>query len=64
LNSKKKSGDEKLASSVTLPLAERMISVMEKEKKIKQEQETRLYLMVLELQVSFFYLKKPGYFRI
>jgi hypothetical protein len=62
LNSKKKSGDEKLASSVTLPLAERMISVMEKEKKIKQEQETRLYLMVLELQVSFFYLKKTRLF--
>ena len=44
-------GDEKLSSSVTLPLAERMISNMAKEKKIKQEQETRLYLMVLELQV-------------
>jgi hypothetical protein len=44
-------GDEKLAASVTLPLAERMIGVMEKEKKIKQEQETRLFLMVLELQV-------------
>jgi hypothetical protein len=40
-----------LAASVTLPLAERMIGVMEKEKKIKQEQETRLFLMVLELQV-------------
>ncbi len=45
-------GDEKLAASVTLPLAERMIGVMEKDKKIKQEQETRLFLMVLELQVS------------
>jgi hypothetical protein len=29
-----------------------MIGVMEKDKKIKQEQETRLFLMVLELQVS------------
>jgi hypothetical protein len=37
---------------VTLPLAERMISVMEKSDKMKQEQETRLYLMVLELQVG------------
>ena len=40
-----------MAASVTLPLAERMIAVMEKDKKIKQEQETRLFLMVLELQV-------------
>jgi hypothetical protein len=30
-----------------------MIAVMEKDKKMKQEQETRLYLMVLELQVIY-----------
>ena len=47
-------GDEKLSASVTLPLAERMITLMEKDKKIKQEQETRLYLLVLELQVRYF----------
>jgi hypothetical protein len=45
-------GDAKLATSVTLPLAERMISVFEKSDKMKLEQETRLYLIVLELQVG------------
>ena len=36
-----------------LPLAERMIAKMAKEKKMEQEQETHLYLMVLELQKKF-----------
>ena len=45
-------GDEKLSASVTLPLAERMIANMDKDNKMKQEQETRLYLMVLEFQVE------------
>lgn len=44
-------GDDKMAQAVTLPLAERMVAKMEKEKKMEQEQETLLYLMVLELQV-------------
>lgn len=47
------SGDEKLAANVTLPLAERMMAVMDKDGKIKMEQETRLYLMILEFQHKF-----------
>ena len=43
--------DEKLAVSLTLPLAQRMIEKIIKEGKMSQEQETQLYLMVLELQV-------------
>lgn len=46
--------EESTAIKVMLPLAERMISKMEKEGKIEQEQETQLYLLVLEMQVSFF----------
>ncbi len=47
------SGDEKLAISVTLPLAERMMSVAAKDGKVNQEQEIKLYLLILELQVTF-----------
>lgn len=36
-----------------LQLAERMIAKMEKEGKMEQEQETQLYLMVLEQQQKF-----------
>ena len=45
--------DEKLAMNMLLPLAEKMIAKMAKEKKMEQEQETHLYLMVLELQKKF-----------
>ena len=45
--------DEKLALNMLLPLAEKMIAKMAKEKKMEQEQETHLYLMVLELQRKF-----------
>jgi N-terminal acetyltransferase B complex non-catalytic subunit len=42
-----------MAYSLTLPLAERMIAKMDKEGQMEQEQETRLYLMVLELQQKY-----------
>ena len=45
--------DEKKVQQIMLPLAERMISKMEKEGKMEQEQETRLYLMVLEMQQKY-----------
>ena len=45
--------DESLTKNMLLPLAERMIAKMAKEKKMEQEQETHLYLMVLELQKKF-----------
>ena len=45
--------DEKIALNMLLPLAERMIAKMAKEKKMDQEQETHLYLLVLELQRKF-----------
>ena len=45
--------DEKLAMNMLLPLAEKMIAKMAKEKKMEQEQETHLYLMVLELQKKY-----------
>jgi len=47
------STDEKTVQQIMLPLAERMINKMEKEGKIEQEQETRLYLMVLEMQQKY-----------
>lgn len=47
----KTSGDERMSKTVILPLAERMIAKMED--KIDQEQETRLYLMVLEMQSKY-----------
>ena len=43
--------DEKLAVTMLLPLAQRMIEKLVKEGRMEQEQETQLYLMVLELQV-------------
>ena len=49
----KSSNDEKTANAVILPLAERMIAKIEKDGKIDQEQETRLYLMVLEMQQKY-----------
>lgn len=49
----KTSEDEKMANSVILPLAERMVTKMEKEGRMDQEQETRLYLMVLEMQQKY-----------
>ena len=49
----KTTNDEKTANEVILPLAERMISKMNKEGKMEQEQETRLYLMVLEMQQKY-----------
>ena len=49
----KASNDEKTAASIILPLAERMIAKIEKEGKMDQEQETRLYLMVLEMQQKY-----------
>ena len=45
--------DEKTAEKVMLPLAEKMIAKLEKEGKVDQEQETQLYLMVLEMQYKF-----------
>lgn len=45
--------DEKLSINMLLPLAERMVAKMAKEKKMEQEQETHLYLMILELQRKF-----------
>ena len=45
--------DEQLALNMLLPLAERMVAKMAKESKIEQEQETHLYLMILELQRKF-----------
>ena len=45
--------EEKLAMNMLLPLAERMVAKMAKEKKMEQEQETHLYLMILELQRKF-----------
>ena len=49
----KSSDDEKTANSIILPLAERMIAKIEKDGKMDQEQETRLYLMVLEMQQKY-----------
>ena len=49
----KSSNDEKTSNQVILPLAERMISKMHQEGKMEQEQETRLYLMVLEMQQKY-----------
>jgi len=43
-------GDEKLAQTISLPLAHKMVSKMEKDGKMEQEQETMLYLMILELR--------------
>lgn len=43
--------DEKLAQSVVLPLAERMVKKFVSEGKIEAEQEVQLYLMILEMQV-------------
>jgi len=43
-------GNEKLAQSVTLPLAQKMVEKMEKEGRMEQEQETLLYFMILELR--------------
>ena len=45
--------DEKIALNMLLPLAEKMIAKMAIENKMEQEQETHLYLMVLELQRKF-----------
>ena len=47
--------DETTCNKLLLPLAERMISKMEADGKMEQEQETHLYIMVLELQVSGFW---------
>ncbi|XP_023344164.1 N-alpha-acetyltransferase 25, NatB auxiliary subunit [Eurytemora carolleeae] len=43
-------GDEKMAQTVSLPLALKMVQKMDKEGKMEQEQETMLYLMILELK--------------
>lgn len=43
-------GDEKLAQNVLLPLAQTMVEKIEKEGRMEQEQETLLYLMILELR--------------
>nr|CAD7589516.1 unnamed protein product [Timema genevievae] len=45
--------DEKLAKSVVLPLAERMVKKFAVEDKIEAEQEVLLYLMVLEMQGKY-----------
>ncbi|KAJ4445258.1 N-alpha-acetyltransferase 25, NatB auxiliary subunit [Periplaneta americana] len=45
--------DEKLAKSVVLPLAERMVKKFVSEGKIEAEQEVQLYLMILEMQGKF-----------
>ena len=47
--------DEKINLNITLPLAERMILKIEKENKIEQEQEVRLYLLVLQMQVKLYF---------
>ncbi len=44
--------DERIARTVILPLAERMVTKLEKEDKVEQEQEMHIYLMVLEMEVS------------
>ncbi len=46
-------GESSAQGAIMLQLAERMIDKMAKEKKVEQEQETQLYLMVLELQHKF-----------
>lgn len=46
--------DEKLAKSVVLVLAERMVKKFVNEGKIEAEQEVQLYLMILEMQVWWF----------
>jgi len=43
-------GDPKLAKSVHLPLAERMVQKMESSGKLEQEQEVLLYVLILELK--------------
>jgi len=43
-------GDEKLGQAITLPLAQKMVEKMEKEGKIEQDQETIIYLLILELR--------------
>jgi N-terminal acetyltransferase B complex non-catalytic subunit len=43
--------DDKLAKSVVLPLAERMVKKFVSDGKIEAEQEVQLYLMILEMQV-------------
>jgi len=43
-------GDEKLSQNVLLPLAQTMVEKIEKEGRMEQEQETLLYLMILELR--------------
>ncbi|XP_076276164.1 phagocyte signaling impaired isoform X1 [Lasioglossum baleicum] len=42
--------EEKLAKTVILPLAERMVTKIIKDGKMEAEQEVQLYLMILELQ--------------
>lgn len=43
-------GDEKMAQTVSLPLANRMVEKMEKDGKMEQEQETMIYLMIRQLR--------------
>jgi len=43
-------GDEKMGQAVSLPLAQKMVEKMEKDGKMEQEQETIIYLMILELR--------------
>ncbi|KAJ9576201.1 hypothetical protein L9F63_006934, partial [Diploptera punctata] len=45
--------DDKLAKTVVLPLAERMVKKFVNEGKIEAEQEVQLYLMILEMQGKF-----------
>ncbi|CAB4062793.1 NAA25 [Lepeophtheirus salmonis] len=46
-------GKDTSATQFSFPLAQRMMTKMEKENKMKQEQETHLYLMVLEAQEKY-----------
>ncbi|XP_021913632.1 N-alpha-acetyltransferase 25, NatB auxiliary subunit isoform X3 [Zootermopsis nevadensis] len=45
--------DEKLAKTVVLPLAERMVKKFVSDGKIEAEQEVQLYLMILEMQGKY-----------
>jgi len=43
-------GDQKLGQAITLPLAQKMVEKMEADGKMEQDQETIIYLLILELR--------------
>ena len=48
-----------MAQKINLPLAQKMVEKMEKEGKMEQEQETILYLMILELRSDWEVRERP-----